>query len=164
MLLEWTYSTLRTYHQQLATVSVNVVPEIWLNAILVSVENMSVTLTLQYNTLYNVSITQPGICEQPNLMAYVELNYCKYYDIVVKLMYYKFVYNTIVIYHTAKCSNPVKLVHYDVMVEGYNDPALEGENITLICSPESMLTGPSSSRGMENGNHILNMRHVQVAW
>ena len=81
MLLGWIYPSSRTYYQQLAiarNVSVNVVPEIWLNAILVFVGNMSVILTLQYNTLYNVSITQPGICGQPNLTAYIELNYCKY--------------------------------------------------------------------------------------
>ena len=91
MLLEWTYSTSRTYHQQLAivrNVSVNVVPEIWLNALLVFVGNMSVILTLQYNTPYNVSIAQTGICGQPNLTAYIELNYRTYYDIVVKRMYY----------------------------------------------------------------------------
>ena len=38
--------------------------------------NMSIRLALPvlYNTLYNVSVTQPGICGQPNQTA---LNYSK---------------------------------------------------------------------------------------
>ena len=32
---------------------------------------------LSYNTLYNVSITQPGICGQPNQTVFIELSYSK---------------------------------------------------------------------------------------
>ena len=45
----------------------------------------------------------------------------------------------------------MKLAHYDVIVEGYEDPALDGKNITLVCSPGSMLIGPNSSTCMRNG-------------
>ena len=45
----------------------------------------------------------------------------------------------------------MKLVNNDIIIEGYEDPALEGENIRFICSSESMFSGPNSSTCMRNG-------------
>ena len=48
--------------------------------------------------------------------------------------------------------NPLSLAN--VIVEGYEDPALEGENITFLCPIGSIHSGPnlSTCMGMENGN------------
>ena len=70
------YLTSMTYYRQqlLPNISINVVPDIWLDALLIG--NMSVQImSLQYNTLYNVSLIQPGICGQPNQSASIELSY-----------------------------------------------------------------------------------------
>ena len=73
---DWTLSSsLIHYHRLLPNVSVNVVPD--LDVILTFIENMSIHASLSYNTLYNVSITQPGICGQPNQTVFIKLNYCK---------------------------------------------------------------------------------------
>ena len=40
--------------------------------------NRTIQLSLLYNVQYNVSITQPGICGQPNQTAYTELIYSKH--------------------------------------------------------------------------------------
>ena len=45
----------------------------------------------------------------------------------------------------------MKLAHTDVIIEGYEDPALEGETISFSCPLESMLTGPNSSTCIGNG-------------
>ena len=72
--LEWTISLLQIYYQQLLqNVSIDVVPD---NGVTVAYTgNRTLQLTLQYNTLYNVSLTQPGICGQPNQTAFIGLKY-----------------------------------------------------------------------------------------
>ena len=73
VLLEWTFSLSQIYYQCLPwNVSIFVVPDTE-----VTRGNMSAQLTLQYNTLYNVSLTQPGICGQPNQTEFIHLNYSK---------------------------------------------------------------------------------------
>ena len=53
--------------------------------------------------------------------------------------------------YAGKCSNPLKLVHSDVITVDYEDPALEGANITFICAIGAILSGLNSSACMENG-------------
>ena len=79
IILEWTLSNSPSYNyyqQLLQNSSVNVVTE--LEVVIMFFGNMSAQLTLQYNTLYNVSVTQPGICGRPNRTAFIELNYSKH--------------------------------------------------------------------------------------
>ena len=76
VILEWSLSNSPIYYQQLLrNVSVTVIPH--LEMITTFIGNMSIQLTLPYNTLYNVSVTQPGICGQPNQTAFIELFYSK---------------------------------------------------------------------------------------
>ena len=78
IILEWTVSLSQIYYQQLLpNVSVAVVP--YPGIIIVYTGNRTLKLTLAYNTLYNVSLTQPGICGQPNQTAFIELSYSKKY-------------------------------------------------------------------------------------
>ena len=78
IILEWTLlNSLSRYRQLLQNTSVNVVPD--LGVAIMFIGNMSIQLTLPYNTLYNVSVTRPGICGQPNQTAFIELSYSKYY-------------------------------------------------------------------------------------
>ena len=77
VVLEWNVSNERIYYQQLLqNVSVHIVPNPPMMA-LMHTGNRILQLMLSYNTLYNVSITQPGICGQPNLTAFIKLNYSK---------------------------------------------------------------------------------------
>ena len=60
------------------------------------------------------------------------------------------------------------LIHTNVIVVGYEDPALEGENITFTCPIGAILTGPYSVIPlhvwrMENGNQTLERWSV-VYW
>ena len=72
--LEWTVLLSQIYYQQLLqNVSVHVVPDPKMTT--VHTANRTLQLTLLYNTLYNVSITQPGICGQSNQTAFIELKY-----------------------------------------------------------------------------------------
>ena len=41
--------------------------------------------------------------------------------------------------HTGKCSNPMTLVNHKITVMGYEDPALEGDRITLTCQSNSSI-------------------------
>ena len=77
VILEWTISnTLGRYQWLLLpNASISVVPNSEVEIMLT--RNMSIQLTLSYNTLYNVSITQPGICGQSSQTAFIELNYSK---------------------------------------------------------------------------------------
>ena len=63
------------YQQLLENVSINVIrvpdPEVTI----VYTGNRTLQLTLAHNTLYNVSITQPGICGQSNQTMFIELKY-----------------------------------------------------------------------------------------
>ena len=69
IVLEWNVSNVQIYHQQ--NVSIAVVPH---PIVLIHLGNMTLQLMLLYKTLYNVSLTQPGICGQPNQTAFIELN------------------------------------------------------------------------------------------
>ena len=53
--------------------------------------------------------------------------------------------------YIGKCSDPLILANDGVIVEGYEDPALEGENIIFSCRDELTLIGPNSATCMENG-------------
>ena len=77
VILEWTLSVSQNYYQHLLrNVSINVIPD--REVVITYTGNMSVRLTLPYNTLYNVSVTQPGICGRSNQTAFIELNYSKH--------------------------------------------------------------------------------------
>ena len=105
----------------------------------------SVRLTLLYNTLYNVSIIQPATCEQLSQAAYIELNYSKFN--VIK--YHNNVSSKFC--HVGKCSDPLTLANDAVIVEGHEDPALEGESIIFSCRDGLTLIGPNSATCMGNG-------------
>ena len=79
VILEWTLSSsLSRYQQMLLTnISINIIPKIKVEANFIG--NMSFQLTLPYNTLYSVSLTQPGICGQPNQTIYIALKYSTHY-------------------------------------------------------------------------------------
>ena len=76
VILEWAISYPLGHYQQLLlpNVSISVVPNPDTERI---IGHMTIQLTLPYNTVYNVSVTQPGICGQPNQTAFIELNYSK---------------------------------------------------------------------------------------
>ena len=77
VVLEWNVSNVQIYYQQLLqNISANIVPNSPKMA-LMHTGNRTLQLMLSYNTLYNVSITRPGICGQPNQTVFVELNYSK---------------------------------------------------------------------------------------
>ena len=72
--LEWTVLLSQIYYQQLLpNTSIYVVPDPEVD--IAYTGNRTLQLILQYNTLYNVSITQSGICGQPNQTAFIELEY-----------------------------------------------------------------------------------------
>ena len=62
-----------------------------------------------------------------------------------------FVFIKLMASYAGKCSNPLKLVHTNVITVGYEHPALEGDNITFICPTGVILSGPNSSACMGNG-------------
>ena len=64
----------RYQHLLLPNVSIDTVPDTGVDLV---IRDTSVQLTLPYNAQYNVSITQPGICGQPNQTVFLELNVCK---------------------------------------------------------------------------------------
>ena len=77
IVLEWNISNVQIYHQM--NVSIAVVPS---PIAVMHARNRTLQLILSYNTLYNVSLTQPGICGQPNQTSFIELisiftNRCK---------------------------------------------------------------------------------------
>ena len=78
VILEWTLSdTLGRYQQLLLpNASVSVVPSPEME-IFMFIRSTSIQVTLSYNILYNVSVTQPGICGQPSQTASIKLNYSK---------------------------------------------------------------------------------------
>ena len=56
-----------------------------------------------------------------------------------------------VMYHSGRCSNPMEPARTNVIVVGYEDPALEGERIMFTCTSGLELSGPTSSTCMGNG-------------
>ena len=73
ILLEWTLSNSNRYQRLLPNTSANVFPLTEVEITFIG--SMSIQLTLAYNIQYNVSITQPGICGQPNQTSFLELSY-----------------------------------------------------------------------------------------
>ena len=73
--LEWTLLNSQSYHQQfLHNISVSAVPQ--LNNVMFT-GDMRAQLTLSYNTLYNVSVTQHSTCRQLTGTTFIELSYSK---------------------------------------------------------------------------------------
>ena len=147
VVFKWNVSNILIYYQQLLqNVSINVVP-----GLVPITETGTFQLMLLYNTLYNVSITQPGICGQPNQTILIKLSYSKYL-LIGKIMLIKLIFcRTMLPCSVGECDDPSELIHSDVVVMGYEDPALEGENITFTCPSGAILSGSNSSICMENG-------------
>ena len=78
VVFEWNASNLQIYHQQLLqNVSINVLPDPV--AILAYTGNrifQPICCIIFY--IANVSLTQPGICGQPNQTVFIELSYSKH--------------------------------------------------------------------------------------
>ena len=73
--LEWTFLNSQTYYQQLLrNVSVEADPRL---SNVMFTGNMRAQLTLSYNTLYNVSVTQHSICQQLIRTKALLLNFSK---------------------------------------------------------------------------------------
>ena len=127
-MLEWTiFLSQINYQQLLQNISINVVPDP--EVPMMYIGNRTLQLTLLYNTLYNVSITQPGICRQPNQIAFIGLSYSKQYTSKINV---PITHSDRFYPYTGKRSHPMNLTN-DIRVTGYEDPALEGEVITLTC-------------------------------
>ena len=76
LLLEWTVSISQICYQQLIqNASILVVPDAGVTVL--HIGNINAQLTLQYNRGYRVSVTQPGICGQPNQTEIIHLSYSK---------------------------------------------------------------------------------------
>ena len=145
VILEWTISNTLGRYQWLLLPNAHISVVSNSEVEIMLTRNMNINLTLSYNTLYNVSITQPGICEQPSQTAFIELNYSK------QIQHFKSMQCHIPSYHIAKCYNPEQVTITDVIIEGFEDPALEGGNITFSCRDGLMLIGPNSATCARNG-------------
>ena len=66
-------------------------------------------------------------------------------------------------YYAGKCDDPLTLIHSDVIVMGYEDLALEGENITFTCPTGTMLTESNMSICVENGEWEPDPRDVECS-
>ena len=62
--------------------------------------------------------------------------------------------------HADKCSDPLTLADIKVIAVGYEDPALEGENIMFACPPGLIFSGANSSTCMGNGEWEPDPREV----
>ena len=62
--------------------------------------------------------------------------------------------------YVGKRDNSLKLIQTDIIIVGYEDPALEGENITFTCLSGAILSGPNSSACMGNGEWESDPREV----
>jgi hypothetical protein len=60
-----------------------------------------------------------------------------------------------------KCNNPSVLIHSDVIVVGYEDPALIGDTITFSCPTGAIISGPNSSVCTGNGEWEPDPRKVE---
>ena len=52
------------------------------------------------------------------------------------------------------------MIIVDLIIEGYEEPNLEGDSITFSCHDELMFTGPNSSTCVENGEWEPNPREA----
>jgi hypothetical protein len=76
--LEWNLLSSQSYYQQLlSNVTVTANPQL-INVI--PTGNMSIQLTLSYNTVYNVSVTQHSDCRPLIWTKFLLLNYSKLLD------------------------------------------------------------------------------------
>ena len=62
--------------------------------------------------------------------------------------------------YIGKCDNPLKIIQTGVIIVGYEDPALERENITFSCLSGAILSGPNPSMCMRNGEWEPDPREV----
>ena len=141
---EWTLLNSQDYYQQLLrniSVSTNPQPN---NVMFTG--DMRVQLTLSYNTLYNVSVTQHSTCRQLNQTKIIELNFSKLHKIILFCFGSAACQDVIL---AGKCGDPMELTN--ALAVGYVDPALEGQTITFICPLGQILNGSISSICMENG-------------
>ena len=77
VILEWALLNLQIYYQQLLrSISVNFIPQPIANSMMFT-GNTRARLTLSYNTLYNVSITQDSACQQLIRTKFLLLSYGK---------------------------------------------------------------------------------------
>ena len=77
--VEWTLLNSQLYYQQLLhNVSISADPQ---PKTIMFAGNMRVQLVLSYNTLYNVSVTQPSTCQQLVRTKFLQLDYSKLYNI-----------------------------------------------------------------------------------
>ena len=65
--------------------------------------------------------------------------------------------------YVGKCDDPLMLIHNDVIVMAYEDPALEGESITFTCPTGAILIGPNSSICARNGEWEPDPREVECS-
>ena len=107
--------------------------------------NASATLMLSYNTEYNISIIAT-VCEHCNASKIITLKYGEY-ECFYKCTNYS--------QSTVNCGNPTKTVFsWEVITDvGYSDNsiAMEGAVANFSCPPGLVLTGPSTTTCMENG-------------
>ena len=62
--------------------------------------------------------------------------------------------------YIGKCSNPLTLVNASVIVEGYEDQSLEGENIMFSCPSGLVMIGPNTATCIGNGEWEPDPREV----
>ena len=62
--------------------------------------------------------------------------------------------------YVGKCDDLSTLI-YDAVVMGYEDPALEGENITFTCPTGAILAGPNSATCAQNGEWEPDPREME---
>ena len=62
--------------------------------------------------------------------------------------------------YIGKCSDPSTLANDGVIVDGYEDPALEGENVMFSCPSELATIGRNSATCMGNGEWEPDPREV----
>ena len=70
--------------------------------------------------------------------------------------------NLLLSFVSAKCDNPLhQTADASLRVFGYNDPALEGADVTLSCYSELVLIGPTSLTCTSNGEWRPDSRNVE---
>ena len=146
VILEWVQENGTSYN-------VSVVPQ----ASIRFTRSTSIQLTVLYNVLYNVSIVA-SLCGQ-NTTGISVLSYGELVAIYEKPAHVCL----ISLIHTAKCGHPLhqSADNDSVTVIGYRDPAVEGTNVTFSCSPGLVLTGPSTTTCMDNGQWEPDPREVK---
>ena len=140
------------YQQFLRNVSVSANPQ---PKNVIFTGNMRVQLTLSYNTLYIVSVTQHSTCEPLNRTKIIELNFSKLHKIII--FYFGSGARQDVIL-AGKCGDPMELTN--ALAVDYVDPALGGRTVMFICPRGQILNGSNSSTCMGNGEWEPDPREV----